>query len=245
MSTGGKLLSSKFSDIEALSVELAGTRFNELEVIYDIRELKMGAVIAQVKSMNGVFYPSPTCELWFSSKDFALSEDHRSVQREMNAKAKEESLTDYHVTVKPPAFEVALEMKTSESEAEIFNHCAEWFSTAGKSFGELGVFGCCDAGGKEMFVRLESHVLMLDKIRVIKKIRPTAFPELGQKFDSLHPIMFGAKEVCSGLAAALGKDAKLICATDGSNFAVIRLNPRCDIAAAKERAKDWLLPTIR
>jgi hypothetical protein len=42
MSAGGKLLHSKFSSIETLSAKLAKTRFNELEVIYDVKKLKIG-----------------------------------------------------------------------------------------------------------------------------------------------------------------------------------------------------------
>lgn len=245
MSAGGKCLSSSFSSIDALSTELATTRFNELEVIYAIGEVKMGNIIAQAKSLNGVFYPSPSCKLWFASKDFPRPEDRRSVQREMNAKAKEESLTDDRVTMKPVAFEAALEIKTSESAGSLLDGCAELFSISSKVFDDLEVFGCCDAGGKEMLVSLETRMHMLEKIRVVRRISPTAYPELGDKFEDLHPLMFGAKRVCSELAAALGNDAKLICGPIGSDFAVIRLSPKCDIAAARERAKDWLLPTIR
>ncbi len=86
---------------------------------------------------------------------------------------------------------------------------------------------------------------MIQKFIIKSKVFPKAYPELGEKFDDLHPVMFGAKQVCSELAAALEKYAKLIIGTSASDFAVIRLNPKCDIAAAKEQAKDWLLPTIR
>ncbi len=242
MSAGGECLSSNFSNTDTLSAELATTRFNELEVIYAIGEVKMGGVIAQAKSLNGVFYPSPSCKLWFASEDFPRPEDRRSVQRKMNAKAKE--LTDDRVTM-PVAFEAALEIKTSESAGSLLDGCAELFSISSKVFDDLGVFGCCDAGGKEMLVSLETRVHMLEKIRVVRRISPTAYPELGDKFEDLHPLMFGAKKLCSEVAAALGNDAKLTCGPDGSDFAVIRLNPKCDIAAARERAKNWLLPTIR
>ncbi len=42
MSTGGKLLHSKFTDLENLSVKLTKTRFNELEVVYDVGKLNIG-----------------------------------------------------------------------------------------------------------------------------------------------------------------------------------------------------------
>jgi hypothetical protein len=86
---------------------------------------------------------------------------------------------------------------------------------------------------------------MIANSRVMARTSPKAYPQLGEKFEDLHPVMFGAKQVCSELAAALGKDAKLIIGTNASDFAVIRLNPKCDIAAARERAKDLLLPTIK
>jgi hypothetical protein len=245
MSAGGRLSSAKFSSIETVLVELTGTRFNELEVIYDIKQLAIGVVRAQVKSLNGVLYPSPTSEFWFPSKDFPASTDRRGGQRKMNAKAKEQNLTSYHLALKPLVFEVALEIETSSSDDEIVNNCANWISASAKDFDDLGVFGCCDVGGKEMFVRLESHVLMLDKIRVFKRLSPAAYPELGAKFDDLHPIVFGAKQMCSGFAAALGRDADLISGPHTPNFAVVRVNPKCDLVAARERARDWILPTIR
>jgi hypothetical protein len=245
-STGGKLLHSKFSSIETLSAKLAKTRFNELEVIYDIKKLKIGRTTAQVKNLNGVFYPSTTGKLWFPWKDFESLEDRRSRQRKMNAKTNEEAVAYHRVSLMPCVFEVALEIETSESQKQLLDSCAEWLGTAlDTNFEKLEVFGCCDAGGIDFHVRLETYVPMIASSRVMARTSPKAYPELGEKFNDLHPVMFGAKQVCSELAAALGKDAKLVCGADASDFAVIRLNPKCDIAAAKERAKKWLLPTMR
>jgi hypothetical protein len=190
MSTGGKLMHSKFSSIETLSAKLAKTRFNELEVIYDIKKLKIGMTTAQVENLNGVFYPSTTGELWFSWKNFEPLEDRRGHQRKMMAKGDEEAVACHRVSLMPCVFEVALEIETSKSQKQVLDNCAEWLANS-----------------------------------------------IGK--------MFGAKQVYSELAVALGKDAKLICGTGASDFAVIRLNTKCDITAAKERAKNWLLPTIR
>ena len=246
MSTGGKLLHSKFSSIGALSAKLTKTRFNELEVIYDIKELKMGKRTARVETLNGVFYPAITCALWFPSKDFTILEDRRSHQRKMNAKTNEGAVAYHRVTLMPSVLEAAIELETSQSQQQVLDDCAEWLVSAqNKMFGKLGVFGCCDAGGMDFYVRLETYVPMIADSRVMARTPPKAYPELGEKFDDLHPLMFGAKQLCSEMAAALGNDAKLTCGPDGSDFAVIRLNPKCDIAAAREWAKNWLLPTIR
>jgi hypothetical protein len=246
MSTGGKLMHSKFSSIETLSAKLAKTRFNELEVIYDIKKLKIGMTTAQVENLNGVFYPSTTGELWFSWKNFEPLEDRRGHQRKMMAKGDEEAVACHRVSLMPCVFEVALEIETSKSQKQVLDNCAEWLANSiGKIFGELKVFGCCDAGGIDFHVRLEAYVPMIASSRIMARTHPKQYPELGKKIDDLHPIMFGAKQVYSELAVALGKDAKLICGTGASDFAVIRLNTKCDITAAKERAKNWLLPTIR
>ena len=237
---------SKFSSIETLSAKLAKTRFNELEVIYDIKRLKIGTTTARVGTLNGVFHPSTIGKLWFSWKDFPPLEDRRSRQRKMNAKTDEEAVAYHQVSLMPCVFEVALEIETSDSQKQVLDNCAEWLANAlDKMFGRLKVFGCCDAGGIDFHVRLETYVPMIANSRVMARTSPKAYPQLGEKFDDLHPVMFGAKQVCSELAAALGKDAKLVCGADASDFAVIRLNPKCDIAAAKERAKKWLLPTMR
>ena len=124
-SAGGKLLHSKFSSIETLPAKLARTHFNELEVIYDIEKLKIGTTTAQVKNLNGVFYPSTTGELWFSWKDFEPLEDRRSHQRKMMAKGDEEAVAYHRVSLMPCVFEVALEIETSESQKQVLDNCAE------------------------------------------------------------------------------------------------------------------------
>jgi hypothetical protein len=241
MVAGGKLTNSKFSSLETLSSSLAAARFNELEVVYDVKKLKIGNNVGNIKTLNGVFYPSPTCKFWVPSSEF-LETDRNGSMRKMNAWKDEECLKGLRINQKPSVFELAIEIETSDSETAVLDNFAQLLASQESS--NLKIFGCCDAGTKEMLVRLETNVLMLDKIRIMAKVLPTAYPELGEKFDDLHPLMFGTKQVCSELARVLGNDARLIYSPNGSDFAVIRMNSKCDLVAARKRANDWLLPTI-
>jgi hypothetical protein len=246
MSTGGKLLHSKFTDLENLSVKLTKTRFNELEVVYDVGKLNIGTTALKIINLNGVFYPSPTCEIWFPWGDFPSLGDRRSRQRKMNAKANQEGVVCSQASMVPCVFEVAMEIETIRSAKYILDNCAEWLvGIPNTIILKLGIFGCCDNGGSDFHVRLETHVPMIANKRVMFRIAPEVCSKLGEKFDDLHPVMFGAKRVCSELASVLGKDANLIFDAATSDFAVIRLNPTCDLTVARERAKAWLLPTIR
>src|SRR5580765_244491 len=69
--------------------------------------------------------------------------------------------------------------------------------------------------------------------RIMAKLRPPAYPDLGQRFDALHPVMFGSKKVCDGIGSALGKCARVISGSTLSNFAVVRLNAKCETQAAR------------
>ena len=91
-------------------------------------------------------------------------------------------------------------------------------------------------------MRLESSVHMTDEIRVFARLfPPTKYPELGRRFDALHPILFGDKRLCERIGQALGQDAKVIASRSLKDSAVVRLAPGCDIADASRSASEWLL----
>jgi hypothetical protein len=241
-SAGGVLSCVKFDDIEALSDSLSAVRFNELELIYNINQAKIEEGLGPIREVNAVLASSPTSELWFPSKQF-IRGDRASRNRRMNASMQEDCLTSLGVTQKPTILELVLQFAAAGSGQDVLRCFGEWLMKAlGDKFSTLEVFGCVDLGGPELFVRLESNALMAGRIRIMAKVLPTGYPELGDKFDDLHPLMFGTKRACSRIATALGRDARLICGGGSSDFSVVQLNPKCDIAAARERARTWLLP---
>lgn len=162
--------------------------------------------------------------------------------RKMNAKAAEAALAHYGVNRKPTIYEVAIEIDTSEPQDKVLDASTEWLAEfVPKHFGSLALFGCIDVGGREFFVKLESNVLMTENIRVMSKLLPAAYPELGQKFDALHPVMFGAKRVCEGIGLALGRDARVILDDAVDDFAVVRVKADSQARATRSRVSEWIL----
>jgi hypothetical protein len=135
------------------------------------------------------------------------------------------------------------QLNTPESQGNVLDTFAQWLARCvPKALSGLTVFGCVDVGGPEYFVKLESNVLMTEHIRVMAKVFPTAYPVLGQKFDALHPIMFGAEKLCERIASALGKDAKIIPSPNIPNFAVLRVNCGADLEVLTRRVSSWIVP---
>lgn len=242
MSGGGKVRTRSFGAVDKAVADIQAAKFNQLEVSYSITRDGGFRLPGNPISVTGLFTVSPTCELWFKAEDWPAGGERTMRTRRMNAKAAETALNYYKVSRKPSIFEVVLETKTTEPKEKVLDACAEWLAKFVPSpLGALGMFGCVDAGGPEFFVKLESNVLMTEHIRIMAKLLPSAYPDLGELFDALHPVMFGSKKVCRGIGAALDKDAHVIVSAAISDFAVVRLGVGCDTEAASRRVSPWIL----
>lgn len=163
----------------------------------------------------------------------------------MTAQNKEEVLKFHHVKRGPSILEVVVAIATRSSREAILEECADWFSKMlPKNLDKLKIFGCCDVGGPELAVELEANVLMTERIRVMATVKPPAYPKLGERFEALHPLMFGSKQLCKGISDALGKEAKLIYASHTKDFAVVHLAQTCDKELARKLASDWLIKEL-
>jgi len=133
-------------------------------------------------------------------------------------------------------------VQTEQSESDILDGVAERLvDRMPEALQQTEPFGCCDIGGVGFCVRLESNFLPTRNVQIMANLMPPAYPQLGRRFDKLHPLMFGNRGLCRDIAQALGSDAKLIIGNGEGSMAVIRLNPECDITAAGKRASKWLL----
>lgn len=151
-------------------------------------------------------------------------------------------MTRYGLTRLPSLFEVALSLKTSASLSEILRRVADLIARAWPPvFRKLKVFGCCDAGGGEIFIKIQMGYLELSSLRLVENVRRSAHPQLGNRFDTLHPLMFGSAAFCRGLARALGKDVRYVPLKRAKNMGLLRVNPECDFHANMLRAKRWFV----
>ena len=218
------------------------SRFNQLEIAYKTSPGCEFRLPGKMVSVVGVFTPSPTCDLWFKSEDWPVGGDRAIRLRKMNAKAAETVVAFHHVSQKPSVFEAVIEIDSSDEPEAVLDAVAEWLARyVPKTLEQLGIFGCADAGGREFFVKIESNVLMTRKIRIMANVSPPAYPQLGERFDALHPLMFGGSGVCSGIASALGKNARFIPSSAFNDFGVIRLGPEYETPEARERVSGWML----
>ncbi|MBE0541158.1 MAG: hypothetical protein IH623_07215 [Verrucomicrobia bacterium] len=230
VSSEGVISGSKFLRIEALTVAKSEQRFNQLEVIFDVEALQF-PMTEGVLALNGVFSPSPKNELWLPCRDWSMAVDGTAGNRWTMAKIKETSHP------RPSVFELVATVETSHSEDRVLDACAEWLSSAlPKSYSKVGLFGCCDAGGVDLVVRIESDVLMAQRIRIMANTWPSYYPELGARLEALHPLMFGSKRLCAKMSKALGKHARVLPGNQVRDFSVVRLDERCDISSATTNA---------
>jgi hypothetical protein len=245
ISSGGKLSYFSFSNIESLKKRMLNARFNECEVKYDVTHVIFGDLELKINSIDGVFKPAPTNDSWLYSDEFNVS-NKSSKNRQMNASNIESAYQKLGLKQGPSVFEVAFDLETQFSHERVLRECALSLGhDLPRSFNSLQIFGCCDAGGKELIVRLESHVIMADHIRMFEKIHPKDYTLLGQKIDALHPIMFGRRDLFSELHEVLGHPALLFEDRNNPSFAVIYLSQEFDSVAATARAKRFFLSGIK
>jgi hypothetical protein len=243
VAAGGIVSDFQFETGHMLLSELANTRCNEIEIEYSPAHLSLKDGDAQIVSARGIFKPSATCSIWVPAKEFSVH-NRDSALRQTNAETEEGYLAGLGIVSKPSILELSVELRGG-AETSILECCTTALANALSSIPpELEVFGCCDAGGQEMIVRFESNVLMLSAIRIMARTLPTSYPFLGEKFDGVHSIMFGKKDVLIALFAALGNNGKAIHFSSDGNSAVIRVQLGGDKEAYVRRVKDWLVPTI-
>ena len=162
--------------------------------------------------------------------------------RKLNAKAHEAALSFFKINQYPTIFHLVLEIDSSAKACEMLDCAAKWIAEAiPVSMEKLCVFGCVDAGGPEFFVKIDSNVLMTERIRVFAKVLPNSYPELGKKFDSLHPVLFGSKQLCYRIESVLKDIARVIPSSVLRDFAVLRLSPSCDMQSAQKLVSRWIV----
>jgi hypothetical protein len=233
---------SKFADLESLIGRMAKKSFNLLEIVMDPIPKCVGWTSDRITSISGIFSPSPTSALWLRTRDWRIDADRRSRNSYMTAKTKEDVLDFHHISKEPSVLDLRLEIETESAQETVLNRCAEALvRSIPESLGKLHLFGCCDIVEPVFIPQLKTSVLMPERVQVLMNIKPPAYSELGERFEALHPLMFGSKRLCRGLGVALGKDVKLFAASDAKDLAVVRLSPACDMESAKKRAADWLM----
>jgi hypothetical protein len=239
---GGKMREFGRDSIDGICRSLAKSQFNQLEASYNVAGSNP-ALPGKLLSIYAVLTPSPASPLWFKSTDWAPGGNKPSRTRRLNAKAAETALSYYKVNQKPAVLECVLHFPSSVDGNEVLDafttrlchHIPECLQA-------LQIFGCADVGGDELFVKLDANVLMTRDIRIMAKLLPSSYPQLGARFDTLHPVMFGSEKTCAAIASALGADAVLTSDCVFEDFAVLRVSPDCDVRSASARASAWLLP---
>lgn len=242
VSAGGKVRSHTFQSLQRAVEKVKSLKLNELEITYDPNQMQQSAFPRITKSVVGVLKPAVSSELWFISKNFSTEISRAIRNRRMNAKAREVALIHYKLDHSPSIIELAIEIESPKDEGFILSAFGPWLAeNLPKALEPLSVFGCVDAGGDEYFVRLEAGVPMIDHIRIMVNVWPSAYPELGHRFDALHPILFGSKALGEDLSSALGKDARIMKSKTLREIAIVRFLSNCDLETAKIRAAPWLI----
>jgi hypothetical protein len=241
VSSGGKKSRFRFSSCEGLISKIGNKRFNQFEVRYAPEVFDIGLNDTPVISATAVFTPAATGDLWFSYRDWPTGGSRLERNRRMNAKGREEGIRYYGVK-EPNLIEFVLVIESTREMDIVLDTLAKRITDrATFEFQKIQLFGCCDAGGPEFFVRMEAGVLMTEGIRILARVLPSQLPQLGARFDRLHPVMFGNRRLCQQIGMALGSDAKMPHGNSTLEFGVIRINSQCDLTSVAKRASEWLL----
>ena len=119
---------------------------------------------------------------------------------------------------------------------------AEWLAKAiPQDFEALAPFGCADEG-TDFFVHLESRVLAMENVRVLDNVWPQNYPDLGDRFEGLHAMMFGATRVIEGIAGCLEGRVRIFHGVHCRSLSVAYLPQPLSLDEAISRAPKWLFP---
>ncbi len=241
MSSGGKTSRLKFNSCEGLISKVGGKKFNQFEARCDAQTFTCGLRNSSVVSVTAVFTPAATSDMWFSYLDWPTGGGRLERTRRMNAKAREVGIQYYGVK-KPNLAEIVLVIESAHSKDDVLDAVAKRLAErVTPDFLEISPFGCCDAGDAGFFAKMEAGVLMTEGIRIMAKLMPPAYPQLGTHFDRLHPLMFGDRQLCCEIGHALGADAEVVGGAEKQNYGIVRITSSCDMTLATKRASKWLL----
>lgn len=245
--TAHTLLSSsaryKYLGCDALIAKLAKRRFNLVEVKLEGAELRLAGTFKVVKAVKGIFSPSATSELWLPTREWRTDATRDADNRYMNARNREDVFKFLHISRVPSVLELLLEIDDKASLDDALDRCAEWITgTAPMGNSELKPFGCCDVVEPVFIPQLNRSILVPERFQIIpENVKPEGYSQLGDRFDALHPLMFGSKRLCKGISDALGREARLIVAGHAKDFAAIRLVLTDERESLKRRAASWLI----
>ena len=158
----------------------------------------------------------------------------------MNARAAEQALTYYNVKESLSALEIVFKIETKQTFDRVLDLVAKRLvDSVPQRFLKSNPFGCCDAGGIELDVRLNSYFLTTEHLRVLANLLPSQYRYLGEKFDKLHSIIFGTPDLCRGLGRALGENAT-VQTRKGLDWAALRVY-KPEMTVVKSTAARWLI----
>jgi hypothetical protein len=160
----------------------------------------------------------------------------------MTAKTQEDVLKFHRINKKPTVFHLLLEIGQRVEQQKVIEKCALLLSnTAANSFDNLDPFGCCDFVDPIFIPDLKQSLMMYLMSQILWQVKPPAYPELGRRFDNLHPLMFGSRRVCEGIASLLPRKANLLYGKNTKDFAVVHLRKIDEADTETVRSAGWLV----
>ena len=241
VSVSGAVRLSTFCGLKSVKDRFRTNQFNGLELLPTANHLRLRSSGWRVRSCKCILSPSPTSAMWLKTKYWRTDAERASRDRYMTARTQEDVLKDHHVTKEPSVLHLELETTARISKDMLLAFCANRISMAeAQTFGTLEMFGCCQILDAVFIPQLNRRVLR-PLPQMVREIKPTAYPELGERFDSLHPIMFGSRRVCEGIAKVLAKKVKVHRGRNWKEFTVIRLRGIDEGDTEKVRGAGWLV----
>jgi hypothetical protein len=230
----GKIKRLHAAHREGLLHRLVASGVNELDLKWrSVEPIFFHGV--KVVSAQLLFCPSPMSDLWALVPTAKLSSrtEDRSRRNFLNT---ESVLRDNYRLPYPSTLECFLKLATPRnqlSDAELQEISLNWVrSVIPEPLAAQGIFGYgCVHGNcrrKPMTVSMGGEPAWMD--------------QLGEKFESVYPLLIGPLASCEGLAQAFGGRGKVIQISSASPSAIVSIDPD-DVKAASQDAavKAWLV----
>ena len=236
---GGKL--HKRGPVDPAARALDSNRFNQLEATYSWERSDNSALPGTITGMSGVLTPDPSTSVWFPSADFPAPTSGGSRAQRMNAHTREFASVEQGMR-RPSILELVVELETGAPNNEVLDATALLLASGLPArLDRLEVFGCVDAGGPDYFVKMNATVGMTSGIRVFANTPAEAYPDLGPKFDALHPVLFGSRETCEGLVNALDGQGRNLACDNIPRSAVVRLTHNPELHELADQVSKWII----
>jgi len=201
----GKVFQHKIKSLDGFANKLKNQQFNALEIKYQFKVFEFPGSFIRIKSMQGFFRVSPTNSIWADKETWPEPETYAARREFLSYGSKAGFIKNGQMILFPTFFDLYIDLTNEGTTEAVYQFMYDHLPTIiPDSIIKLGAFGYA-----ELEVDNSASTIFLHTIPARLASKLENFAMLNERFDSLHPLMIGPANVCSGLASSLGDDVSV------------------------------------